>query len=328
MEGVSMAGFLVAIASLACLPVLVGAAPAKTKIFITSTSKTDTPKKANEAGTEAEAWARQMEIFTAEALAGASPCSQSMTPSDVQDLLGLERMRQLLGSGGDPATLAAIANSMDAQYLVHIAVTQSGGRSTVTTTVVDARTAKAVARDMRVIPVNSGAVEALEAFAKLTANKLAASLPQCASKDWQGTVTISRQEKSNGVKPGGGSWTSETSLEVTCNLQQRAGDAKCSVSYHSKLAGNEAETSGQASGSIVGYVTADVSAGRVSIHVSQLAVKGTAHNLIAGQSFNDEQTFSLGPWSVNAPSTGNEKSTSGSARDNQGNTFSWSFSRR
>jgi hypothetical protein len=113
--------------AVALLPAIAGAAQEKTKIFITSTSKTDTPKKGSETMSEAESWARHMEIFTAEALAESSPCSESMTPTDVGNLLDHERMRQLLGSGGDPATLASIADSVNAQYLVYINVTQFGG---------------------------------------------------------------------------------------------------------------------------------------------------------------------------------------------------------
>jgi hypothetical protein len=71
--------------AVALLPAIAGAAPEKTKIFITSTSKTDTPKKGSEAMSEAESWARHMETFTAEALAESSPCSESMTPTDDAD---------------------------------------------------------------------------------------------------------------------------------------------------------------------------------------------------------------------------------------------------
>jgi hypothetical protein len=43
-------------------------APAANKIFITSTSKTNQPTKAGQASSEAASVARQMEVFTTEAL--------------------------------------------------------------------------------------------------------------------------------------------------------------------------------------------------------------------------------------------------------------------
>ena len=65
-----------------------GAATPKTKVVVTSTSKTDTPAKKGEASSQAAAWARTLEIFFAEAMTDKFPCSSSMTPSDLSDLLG------------------------------------------------------------------------------------------------------------------------------------------------------------------------------------------------------------------------------------------------
>jgi hypothetical protein len=150
----------------------------KTDVVFKSTTKTDAPARPGQASSEADAIARAMEIFLAEALDKARPCTASLTDSDLRALLDHERQRELLGSGDD-AALLAIAGAVGSNSIVHVDVIQSQGKATVTLSTLDTRTAKATQRDQQTMPIDGNAVDTLAAFADKYAQSLASQMPAC-----------------------------------------------------------------------------------------------------------------------------------------------------
>ena len=281
-----------------------GAATPKTKVVVTSTSKTDTPAKKGEASSQAAAWARTLEIFFAEAMTDKFPCSSSMTPSDLSDLLGHERDLELLGAGGDPATLASLANSLDARYLIGVTVTQSGGRSAVSVVVIDAKSAKVLSRNSRVIPVDSGAADALQDFANQSVASLGGLFIKCATPGWKGSITVTTTMDKKGKNANGkDTFTENGSATLACTLTGAGSNAICSYSSNYVMAGNGVtlQITKTAEKADV-YADASLVGGKLTLEIGVVPVlvtvknsiasddSGPAHEGIASESFEVQAT--------------------------------------
>jgi hypothetical protein len=292
-----------------------GAAP-NTKVFVMSTTKTDTPAKKGEASSEAAAWARALETFTAQALTSKFPCSSTMTPSDVGALMGHERDLQLLGAGGDPATLASLANSMDAAYLIGVTVTQLAGRSTVTMTVIDARTAKVLSRTMRVIPVDGGALDALEDFANRSVAGIGGPFIKCGPAGWKGTINVTITKDLKGKHANGkDTFTEQGNAVLECNLSGEGSKATCSYNSTYQLQGSGvtldiAKTAAKSSAS----ASASLSGGKLSLQIGVIPVTVVTKNSLApGDSTPSQESITNQSFEV--PAAPNPKSQSGTWTD-------------
>jgi hypothetical protein len=299
----------------------IAAAP---KILVVWTSKSDIPAKPGR-GTEADGAASAMTNLTAEALGKALPCSSPMTMNDVADLLDWERKRQLLGKQDDPAFWESISGAVGADYVVHIQVIQSGGVYSVSATAMDSRTGRPVARSSAQIQNDRNALDKLQDLANQFASALGASGPKCPGR-WRGSVTITETLNERGVKPGQGPWVSQSSLEVTCQVQPPR-PSTCSVNFSSSMNGNGASLQKEASGNVQTDISAGERDGKASVSVGTVSVSGTMKVSVEGMSEGGKEEFRFGPWSATSSGRAGEKSNSGDWTDGKGTSVKWSFTR-
>jgi hypothetical protein len=291
------------------------AAP-KTKIFVMSTVKTDAPAKKGEASSEAAAWARTLEIYLAEALTAKFSCSSTMTLADVGALLGHERDLQLLGAGGDPATLASLGSSVDAKYLISVTVTQAGGNTTVSTVVIDTRKAAVIARNVRVIPVNRGAADALEEFAKQSVGALGSSFIKCGTPGWKGSISVTTTKDMQGKNANGGGSSSEYgSATLECQLTGEGSRAVCSYNSSYVMQGNGVtleitKTASKAEG----FADASLGPRGLTLSIGVIPLTVVTKNSLAGGAADTSQE-SLTNQTFEVAATGNAKSQSGTWAD-------------
>jgi len=166
------------------------------KVFVTSSVANAGDLSADQQK-EAAAVAGQLAFEIAKSMDEKYPCAQTLTQADVANLLGLERMRELLGSG-DPEALNRIAGAVGADYLLAVTVTATGpGKYAFNGSMMNERSAKTEARS-GTGPNSGDLMDAIDAFA----NQFTASLGSLSkfSKDkcnptnvWIGTINYSRE---------------------------------------------------------------------------------------------------------------------------------------
>jgi hypothetical protein len=298
------------------------AGPAANKVFITSTSKTNQPAKAGEASSEAAAIARQMEVFTAEALSDQFPCSSSLTTDDVGALLNWERQRDLLGNPS-PENLAAIAASLGTQTLIDYQVTQIGDRVTVTGTAMSSANGKTLARKTVALPQGDGMVDAMEAFAKEFAGSMGQASPKCKG-GWKGTISV--EFAGGGTAPSPETHdvlSGNSSLHLDCQVQNSL--ANCTVTFSSNATTKDSSYGAQVNDKAETSVSIDVAGGKTTIKLGMVTVHGTRNLTIQGMGGESKDEFQFGGWTAEAAGKPGD-SVSGSWTDGAGTTISWSLS--
>ena len=314
---------LVSLCSLVLLagsPVLL-AAPVK--IFITSSSTTDQPAKPGQASSEAAAAARQMEVFTAEALSDQFPCSSSLTPSDVSAMLDWEKQKALLNNPS-PNVLNQIASGLGAKILINYTVIQTGNNVTVSASATNTANGSTIFRNAMTIPRNQDLVDAMESFAKSFASSMGSGGPKC-SGNWTGTVSVTEEKRGKGTFGDGGPQVKgDRTLHVDCQVQGSV--ANCQVSYKGSMSGKNGGFNDKASGQAETSVSVGLINGRVSIKLSMLRVKGTT-TADMGQmgTISGDSMMTFGGWEGGGGgASGN--TYSGSWSDGQGTSMSWNLS--
>jgi len=296
--------------------------PAPNKIFITSTSKTNQPAKAGQASSEAAAIARQMEVFTAEALSDQFPCSSSLTTDDVGALLSWERQRDLLGNPS-PENLAAIAASLGTQVLIDYQVTQIGDRITVTGTAMSSANGRTLARKTVALPQGDGMVDAMEGFAKEFAGSMGQAGPKCKG-GWKGTVSVASSGGGSAPTPDGhDTMKGNSSLHLDCQVQNSL--ANCTVTFSSSMNTKDSNYSAKASGQVETPVSVDVADGKTTIKIGMVTVHGTRSLSLAGMGGESADDFQFGGWTAEGAGKPGD-SLSGSWSDGAGTTVSWGLS--
>ena len=301
---------------------VVFADPAPNKIFITSTSKTNQPAKAGQASSEAAAIARQMEVFTAEALSDQYPCSSSLTTDDVGALLNWERQRDLLGNPS-PENLAAIAASLGTQTLIDYQVTQIGDRVTVTGTAMSSANGKTLARKTVALPQGDGMVDTMEAFAKDFAGSMGQAGPKCKG-GWKGTISV--EFAGGGTAPSPETHdvlSGSSSLHLDCQVQNSL--ANCTVTFSSNTTMKDTNYSAQVNDKAETPVSIDVVGGKTTIKIAMVTVHGTRNLTIQGMGGESKDEFQFGGWTAEGAGKPGD-SLSGSWTDGAGTTISWSLS--
>jgi hypothetical protein len=163
-----------------------GSINAKTRFFIQTIAEGDQNGKVAEGGL------KYYEIQVANKIEKDFPCAQVISFSDVRTMLGHERMRQLLGSGGDETTLRNLSGSMGCEYLLILNINVSLNKVFISAKCIDSKKAKVMVNILEVKPYGGGAV--IETIDKVV-NMLSDKLKEYEICHYYGPVTI--EVKSN-----------------------------------------------------------------------------------------------------------------------------------
>lgn len=129
---------------------------AKTRFFIQTFAEGDQDGKVASGGLG------YFETQAANAIEEAFPCAQVNSISAVRALLGHERMRQLLGSGGDETTLQNLAGAMGCEYLVILNISVRANIAIIKATCYDSKKAGKMAMAAEMGPYGEGTLDAID----------------------------------------------------------------------------------------------------------------------------------------------------------------------
>jgi hypothetical protein len=155
-----------------------GPTEAKTRFFIQRVAEGDQNGKVAEGGLG------YFETTAANKIIEAFPCAEVNSTTVVAALLGLERMKQLLGTGDENA-LQNIAGAMGCEYLVALKINVTGQNALVSAFCMDSKKAKTLARRSENGPLNT----ALEMIDKVVKN-MVDDLKEYEICPYYGPVTI------------------------------------------------------------------------------------------------------------------------------------------
>ncbi len=297
-------------------------AASPTKIFIGSSSKSDTPAEPGSAGTQAAAVASQMEVYAAIALSDQFPCTSSMRPSDVGALVSWERMKTLLDNP-TPGSIESIGSALGVQVVVVFQVTQYGGQTTISGSASNTKTNAGIARDTMTIPNNGNMANAMEAFANSFVASMGGGIKCDPNTGWKGTVTITSNTSGKLTDQKNNPAQGTSSLNEQCDV--KGSNAHCSITFTSSASGKDSTYNSQANGTDDTSASVTTYKGRTAIEIGMVKIKGTSNLTIAGMDASSTTDFSWGPFIGEGQSTQSGTSFSGSSTVN-GVTISWHLS--
>lgn len=191
----------------------IGSIEAKTRFFIQTVAQGDQNGKVAEGGLgyfETEVFNKIKKEF---------PCAEINSKSTVVALLGLERMKQLLGTGDDNA-LQNIAGAMGCEYLLVLKILVSGQSSTISAYCMDSKKAEMMANVVETAPYGNASLNAIDKVVK----KLVDDLKEYEICPYQGKVTLeveSEKEEttSSSTQCDNGIITTEIKLNSKANIK-------------------------------------------------------------------------------------------------------------
>lgn len=255
----------------------------------------------------------------------AYPCIHYLDSSAARDMLGVERMRELLGGEGD-SRLPAIANAVGAGTLGSASVTVMGGTVVIGGSMMDTASARAVGRAQVVVPAgNTDAISAaMDRFVSQLVGSAGGDGPRCGG--WQGEIsaTSGRHEKSK--NPNGDPYTVDTDLQINCQVGgSGANGPVCRMSYSNSLLGKEASTVTTAEGPARCNAGLGIYKGTATITIGSCQISGTTQISVAGQSATDRPNLSLGGWEVEVPFSPGTRTLGGSKQVDKATNVTWSL---
>jgi hypothetical protein len=259
------------------------------------------------------------------------PCASSLSQSDVNTMLDMERQKQLLGVG-DMDQLMNIAEAMKCDYLVNLRVRVLENNTVIEAFIIKTGQNKVISRTVEIAPGGQASIDAVKKVSKKLIDDLYQYNSQlCREKTWTGTITIEQhtsEKLPNADGPNKPGFTYKYDLSVHCNVDNDV--AQYTVNCSDQLTGAEGNATTITSGSDQTDVSISVFEGKISISVGMVIAKGTSSGSLGGGGFSSEVTIPLGGWSVDAvigSTDGIITSTSSSVK--QGDlTFTWSLTKK
>lgn len=306
------------------LLVTVPTAAQNQRILTTSWSKGQ-PGDADSAGRAASA-AGPITDSIDSAIATKYPCMDAMTAKDAERMLAHERVRQLLGGEPNERLLTEICGAVGARYVVSVGVTEARGTLTVSATMLDGGTGKALAKSVARIAEDEEAPDRVEEFAKAFAASIVGG-PKCPGP-WTGTITVSNPpgQPISGTTTNGDHWTLSTDVEVSYHVDGTKATCRgrrVMSGTNSKDGPRETVEEGTGEGQVViGRRNGMVS---VSLHVRDLpgtVVVTTPKGKVSGPT-----KVEMGTWNAEAPAGTDPNKEVGSWSDGKGTTINWTLSR-
>jgi hypothetical protein len=259
------------------------------------------------------------------------PCASSLSQSDVNTMLDMERQKQLLGVG-DVDQLMNIAEAMKCDYLVNLRVRVLENNTVIEAFIIKTGQNKVISRTVEIAPGGQASIDAI----KMVSQKLIDDLYQynsqlCREKTWQGTLSIEQHTSlkvpnaDDPKKPGA---TFKSDLSFHCVVDNDV--AQYTVNFSDQVTGAEGNATTVVSGSGQTDVSISILEGKLSISVGMVPANGTESGNLGGGGFSSDVTIQLGNWSMDAvigSTDGIITSTSSSVK--QGDlTFTWSLTKK
>jgi hypothetical protein len=211
---------------------IAAAAQANKSMFVSVQANQDSAATAKYGAGKADGMAGMLEKLIDDALEKKFPCANVLDRNDVGALLGLAKLRELLGNGDDSA-LESIGTAVGAAYVVSVSVQETGDSVSINGAVLDSTKSKGISALSRQTTVSSaGAVtyDSLQQYAQNLVNGISGG-PKCTGY-WKGTVsvTITQNASGNGVSTHG-------TGKLTCQILGVGQDATCTYESSDVLAG-------------------------------------------------------------------------------------------
>jgi hypothetical protein len=252
----------------------------------------------------------------------AYPCIHYLDQSAVRQMIGVERMRELLGGQGE-SRLPAIATAVGASHLGNVSVTVMGGTVMISGSMMDSASARAIGRAQATAP--AGDSNAIEAAMNTFVAQLVASAggdgPKCSR--WQGEIGATAGQHDKGKNPNGDPFTVDIDLSISCQVGQ--GNDACTLSYSNALVGKDASTKTTANGQPRCNVGMGIYQGVAKIRLGPCQIQGVTSIAVAGQSATDKPDLSLGGWEVEIPVAANARSVSGAKQVDKATNLKWNL---
>jgi hypothetical protein len=294
-------------------------------IFVNVTSKQD--KAADKQfGEEYHEGLREMlENRMFNGLKKAYPCIHYLDRSAAGQIIGVERMRELLGGEGE-SRLPALADAVGAGTLGTASVTVMGGTVVIGGSMMDTSNAKTVGRAQVAVPAgNTDAISAaMDRFVSQLVSSAGSDGPTC--RGWQGEISASAAQHDKGKNPNGDPFSLDIDLKITCQIGK--GDDNqppCQLSYSNALVGKDASTKTSAGGQARCNAGFGIYKGIAKISIGSCQIKGTWEASVGGQSVSDKPDLSLGGWEVEMPFPPGSRTLSGSKQVDRSTTVSWNL---
>lgn len=255
----------------------------------------------------------------------AYPCIRYLDSSAARQMLGVERMRELLGGQGD-SRLPAIAAAVGAGHLGSVSVTVMGDVVVIGGGMMDTASARMVGRAQVTAP--AGDSDAISAAMDKFVTQLVASAggdgPKCSK--WQGEIKATAAQHDKGKNPAGDPYTVDIELSISCQVGNGSdSEPPCALSYSNALVGKDASTKTTASGQARCNAGFGIHQGVAKITLGSCRIQGVTEISVAGQSATDKPNLSLGGWEAEVPVAANARSVSGSRQVDKATTLSWNL---
>jgi hypothetical protein len=294
-------------------------------IFVNVTSNQDKAAD-NKFGKEYHESLRDMlENRMFNAIKAAYPCVHYLDQSAAEQMVGVERMRELLGGEGE-SRLPAIANAVGASHMGMANVTVMGGTVVITGSIADPKSASASGRAQATAPAgNNDAISAAMAqfVSKLVASTGSAG-PKCSG--WQGEISASSSLHEKGKNPNGDPFTIDTDLKITCQMGKNDNDPPpCQVSYSYKMAGKDSSITSSSAGEPRCVASAGIYNGIGKVRVGPCRFQATRSIAVAGFSASDKNEISVGGWDWEFPVPRDARQLTGSKQVDKATTLNWNL---
>jgi hypothetical protein len=256
----------------------------------------------------------------------AYPCIHYLDRSAAETMIGVQRMRDLLGGTGE-GNLQTIATAVGASHYGNARVQVIGGTVLISGSLSTSGSATAIGRGQVTAP--AGNDEAISAAMDKFVSQLVGSTgndgPKCGR--WQGEISATSGQHEKGKNPNGDPYSVDTDLKISCQIGKgNEAEPPCTLSYSYALAGKDASTNASAGGPARCNAGASIYQGKATIRVGACYADVVSNVSVAGQSASSKQGQSLGGWEVEFPVSADARQLSGSKQVDRSTTVTWSLS--
>jgi hypothetical protein len=300
-------------------------AQADPSIFVNVTSKQDKAADKQYGEEFHESLREMLENRMFNGLKKAYPCIHYLDMSAASQMIGVERMRELLGGGGE-SRLPAIGDAVGAGTIGTASVTVMGGTVVIGGSMMTTSNAKTVGRAQVVVPAgNSDAISAaMDQFVSQLAGSTGADGPKCGR--WQGEISAVAAQHEKGKNPNGEPFSLDIDLKITCQIGKGDdNEPPCTLSYTNALVGKDASTKTTAAGQARCNAGLGIYKGIAKVTVGSCQITGSSEVSVGGQSATDKPNLSLGGWEVEFPVSAGTRNLSGNKQVDKSTIVTWSL---
>lgn len=256
----------------------------------------------------------------------AYPCIHYLDQSSLEQMLGVQRMRDLLGGSGE-GNLDTIASSVNASHYGNFKIQVVGGTVLISGSMSGRGNAVPIGRSQAT--AKAGDDNAISSAMDKVVTGLVGSAggdgPRCGR--WQGEISASSAQHLKGKNPSGEPYSSDLDVKISCQIGRTSEDStSCSVSYTGSLVGKDSSVSTTSSGTATCSAGVSIYKGMAKISLGSCEINTVRQVSAAGQSATSRDTMRIGGWEVEFPVSPDTRTLSGSKKVDDLTTLSWGVS--